>query len=52
LSSDIKLHSIAFVAWELNNYIRNRLQGIGGRSCLINNFIITMNGDMNEELRG
>jgi hypothetical protein len=38
------------VAWDLNNYILNQLQDIGGRGCLKNKLISTINGDMNEEL--
>jgi len=40
------------MAWDLNNYILNRLQDIGGKSCLTNKLISTTSGDMNEELPG
>jgi hypothetical protein len=40
---------MVFVAWDLNNYILNQLQDIGGTSCVKNKLIITINGDMNEE---
>jgi hypothetical protein len=43
---------MVLVAWDLNNYMQNRLQDIAGRCCLKNKLIITINEDMNEEFPG